>query len=94
MFAKRKEMVLGFTLFGILVVFFMVSIVADFGLEGTDDRASSTIGELHPEYHPWVQNFFEPNERGEKALFALQILLGVGIGGYCLWRLKRMSNAR
>ncbi|MEN3203268.1 MAG: energy-coupling factor ABC transporter substrate-binding protein [Atribacterota bacterium] len=94
MSAKGSGMVLGVALLGVLVALFVVSIVADFGLEGTDDRASLAIGELHPEYRPWVQNFFEPNERGEKALFALQILLGVGIGGYCLWRIKRMSNAR
>ncbi|MEN3186059.1 MAG: energy-coupling factor ABC transporter substrate-binding protein [Atribacterota bacterium] len=93
MFAKRNGMVLGLTLFVVLVMLFVISIVVDFGLEGADDRASSAVGELNPEYRPWVQNFFEPSERGEKALFVLQILIGIGLGGYSLWRLKRGKSA-
>lgn len=94
MVAKKGGAWLGFTLIGILVGLFVISIFVDLGLEGTDDRASSTIGVLNPEYRPWFHNFFEPSEREEKALFAFQILLGAGIGGYCLWWFRNKSNAR
>ena len=94
MSVKEKSTVLGLTLIGVLAGLFVVSILLDFGLEGTDDRASGAIGELRPDYQPWFQNVFEPGEQAEKVLFAFQILLGVGIGWYSLWALRRKNRAR
>ena len=94
MSAKKKSTLLGVVLIGVLAGLFVVSILLDLGLEGADDRASGAIGELRPDYQPWFQNFFEPGEQAEKALFAFQILLGVGIGWYSLWVLRRRNRAR
>ncbi|MCX7667896.1 MAG: energy-coupling factor ABC transporter substrate-binding protein [Atribacterota bacterium] len=92
--ATKGRVWLGFILILILAGLFVLSVLIDLGLEGTDDQASLAIGALCPEYQPWFHNFFEPGERGEKTLFALQILLGVGLGGYSLWRLRRGTSVR
>lgn len=94
MVAKKSAAAMGVALILVLVGLFAVSVLFDLGLEGTDDQASEVIGTLRPDYEPWMQNLFEPGEQAEKALFALQILLGVGIGWYCIVRLRKNRHAR
>ena len=55
--------------------------VAIFG--GADDQAKNLIGEINPEYQPWLESLIEPAS-GEIAsmLFALQAAIGAGFIGY------------
>ena len=55
--------------------------VAIFG--GADDQAKNLIGEINPEYQPWLESLIEPAS-GEIAsmLFALQAAIGTGFIGY------------
>ena len=94
MVANRKAQMLGGIIVVALLGLFVVSVVLDFGFEGTDDRASGAIQELHPGYQPWFGNLFEPGERAEKFLFAFQIVLGVALGFFCLKLLQKRNNAR
>lgn len=52
---------------------------------GADEKARQAIGEVAPEYRPWMAPLMEPAS-GEIAslLFALQAALGAGIIGYWL----------
>ncbi len=72
----------------ILAVLVVLSIGIDFGLSGTDDRASELVLELRPDHTPWFASLFELGDVTERLLFALQIALGVGLGVYFFLRLK------
>jgi cobalt/nickel transport protein len=57
---------------------------------GTDDRASAAIAETRPEYHRWAAPLWAPGSRAaEVALFGLQALLGAGVLGWAVARLRR-----
>ncbi len=52
---------------------------------GADDKAKALIGQIAPDYQPWIKPLLEPAS-GEIAslLFALQAALGAGFIGYYL----------
>jgi cobalt/nickel transport protein len=57
---------------------------------GTDDRASAAIAETRPEYHRWAAPVWAPGSRAaEVSLFGLQALLGAGVLGWAIARLRR-----
>lgn len=64
---------------------------------GTDDKATSAIQEIDPNYKPWFEHFFEPaSGEVESGLFAMQaaiggVILGFAIGGY--WGRRKAENA-
>ncbi|HHW28837.1 MAG TPA: energy-coupling factor ABC transporter substrate-binding protein [Syntrophomonadaceae bacterium] len=60
---------------------------AEFG--GADGEAEEAITELHPEYEPWLESFWEPpSGEIESLLFALQAAIGAGFIGYYLGFVK------
>ncbi|HHY40862.1 MAG TPA: energy-coupling factor ABC transporter substrate-binding protein [Syntrophaceticus sp.] len=60
---------------------------AEFG--GADGEAEEAIIELHPEYEPWLESFWEPpSGEIESLLFALQAAIGAGFIGYYLGFVK------
>jgi cobalt/nickel transport protein len=57
---------------------------------GTDDRASAAIAESRPEYRRWALPVWAPGSRAaEVSLFGLQALLGAGVLGWAIARLRR-----
>lgn len=64
------------------------------GFDGTDDQAVAAVQALRPDYQPWFQAYWEPSDAAEKALFAVQALLGAGfIGYFCLTMRRRKAGA-
>jgi cobalt/nickel transport protein len=66
---------------------------------GTDDKATTAIQEIDPNYQPWFSHFFEPaSGEVESGLFAMQAaiggaVLGFAIGGYWGRRKGEKSTA-
>jgi cobalt/nickel transport protein len=56
---------------------------------GTDDRASAAIAETRPEYRRWAVPVWAPGSRAaEVSLFGLQALIGAGVLGWAVARLR------
>lgn len=61
----------------------------DSEFEGADGQAEELIGEIAPNYEPWVEAFWEPpSGEVESLLFSLQVALGAGAMGYIFGLLK------
>ncbi len=89
---KRHYLVVGtFLLAGLIVVPLVLQQEAKFA--GADEQAGALIGEISPEYQPWITPFWEPPS-GEVAslLFALQAALGAGFLGYGIAYLKYQKD--
>jgi cobalt/nickel transport protein len=75
---------------GVAVAYTCVTLLSErlrFG--GTDDRASSAITESQPGYQRWVFPLWTPGNRTvEVLLFGLQALLGAGVLGWSIARLR------
>lgn len=72
----------------VLAVFPLV-IGAGKGMEepfaGADGQAEDLVGELNPDYEPWLAPLVElPSGEVESGLFALQAAIGAGVVGYVL----------
>ncbi len=68
---------------GIAVLPLLLPGERDFG--GADDRGSSAVRALAPEYHPWFRPFWTPpGDEVESLLFSLQAAAGAGLVGYYL----------
>ena len=53
--------------------------------EGADGQAEDVIGEINPDYEPWVDPIWEPpSGEIESLLFSLQVAIGAGAIGYVL----------
>ena len=61
---------------------------------GTDDQAETLIRVVRPDYQPWFQSLFEPDETSERWLFKLQAAGGLTVLGYCLFKLRQRNRAR
>ena len=63
--------------------------------EGADGQAEGTIGEVSPQYEPWLEPLV-PELPGEveSGLFALQAGIGGGIVGYGLGVLRTRTRLR
>jgi cobalt/nickel transport protein len=90
---ERRQSVVRTTLrlvVGVAVVYACVTLVGErlrFG--GTDDRASSAIVESQPAYRRWVSPLWTPGSRtAEVLLFGLQALVGAGVLGWAIARLR------
>ncbi len=60
--------------------------------QGTDDQATSLIGNIDKEYTPWADSLIElPSDVAEASMFAIQIVLGLGLLFWGLRKLKSMS---
>lgn len=52
---------------------------------GADDKAKALIGQIAPDYQPWIKPLLEPaSAEVASLLFALQAALGAGFIGYYL----------
>lgn len=57
--------------------------------EGADDEAGDVIGEINPDYEPWIESFWEPpSGEVESLLFSVQVAIGAGTIGYILGNMK------
>jgi cobalt/nickel transport protein len=85
---KRHYLIVGSFLVSLLIVVPLL-LHKDAKFAGADEQAGALIGEINPEYQPWITPFWEPPS-GEVAslLFALQAALGAGVLGYGLAYLK------
>jgi cobalt/nickel transport protein len=91
---KTREKII---LIVLLVVFASPFVMKRFGrmdgFVGTDNQAQAMIGRIRPDYRPWVTSIFDPGEK-EEWLFALQVVIGVGVFSYCLFKLHaRRKNS-
>lgn len=85
----------------LLLLIALALLAAPFGLygsrasefAGTDDQAEAAIREVRPDYQPWFQSLFEPDETSERWLFKLQALSGLTLLGYCLFKLRQRNRA-
>ncbi len=60
---------------------------------GSDGQGEKAITELHPDYEPWFQPFFEPaSGEIESLLFASQAALGAGVIGYVIGLYKGRTH--
>lgn len=66
-----------------------LALTGDFA--GTDDQATAAIGQLKPDYKPWAAALWEPSDKAERLLFALQAALGIGFIGYFVYRHRRRA---
>ena len=56
---------------------------------GTDDRASSAILEGDPGYRRWISPLWAPSSKtAEVLLFGLQAMIGAGVLGFAIARLR------
>lgn len=63
---------------------------------GADGQAEGIISEIHAEYEPWFQPFWEPpSGEIESLLFGLQAAIGSGLIFYCLgvYRGRKQAQA-
>lgn len=77
----------------VLIIIAIVSIplifMKDSEFQGADDQAGDVIGELNPNYEPWVEAWWEPpSGEVESLLFSLQIGIGAATIGYIFGILK------
>lgn len=89
---KRHHLMVGTLLVGALIVVPLL-VHKDAKFAGADEQAGALIGEISPEYQPWITPFWEPPS-GEVAslLFALQAALGAGALGYGIAYLKYQKS--
>lgn len=62
---------------------------------GADGQAQAAIGEIRPDYEPWIAPLWEPpSGEIESLLFGLQAALGAGFLFYCLgyWRGRNVGR--
>lgn len=74
----KKNLILGILVIVLAIVPLVVIKNAEFG--GADGAAGDLITQIHPEYEPWVESFWEPpSGEIESLLFSLQAAIGAGI---------------
>jgi len=80
----------GEIIFGALALLFIASFFYGMALNpdsefgGADGAAGDVIGEINPNYEPWIGNlgFEPPGGETESLLFALQAAIGAVVIGY------------
>lgn len=73
----KKNMLLLLVIILLIITTLWVKIGAEFA--GTDDRASQIVGEIDPNYQPWMKNVWvPPSPEIASLLFAVQASLGTG----------------
>jgi cobalt/nickel transport protein len=84
----------------LVVVLAVVPLLMNKGAEfgGADGQAEEAIGEIHPNYQPWFESFWEPpSGEIESLLFALQAAIGTGFiaffFGYFIGKKKGQEHA-
>jgi cobalt/nickel transport protein len=83
--------VLGFAAIAIIgISAFLVSPGAEFG--GADGQAEDVIGDIDPDYQPWVENLWEVPGETESLLFALQAAIGASIIGFFIGRYGKVPG--
>lgn len=66
-----------------LTVLPLIVVRGEYG--GTDGAAESAIGEIRPDYQPWIDSLFKPpSSEVESLLFASQAAIGAGVLGYVI----------
>lgn len=56
--------------------------------EGADGIAMDAIGEIEPDYEPWMESILVPKSgEVESLLFSLQAAIGAGVVGFVLGRM-------
>nr|WP_300004329.1 energy-coupling factor ABC transporter substrate-binding protein [Tissierella sp.] len=86
-----KTSKINFLLLVLVVVIILVPLVfmGDAEFEGADGQAGDIIGEMHPDYEPWIEPLWEPpSGEIESLLFSVQVAIGAGVFGYVMGMFK------
>lgn len=80
------------------VIFILVpisSVYIDWGM-GSDDAACLLIEQINPkaEYKSHINWGYEPTDKQETLLFVGQIIIGLFIFGFSLYKLNKMNNLK
>lgn len=86
---KTSRLILLSLLAMVCIALPVIGTVIDFG-GGTDDAAGEMVASISPQHDttPFV-TAFEPSEAAEPWFFVLQVLIGVGLFAWALWKLRR-----
>lgn len=77
----------------ILIAVIPLAIIKNSEFGGADGAAEDAIGEINPNYKPWVSPIMEPpGGETESLLFCLQAALGAGVFGFGLGTLVERSK--
>ncbi|MBO8163218.1 MAG: energy-coupling factor ABC transporter substrate-binding protein [Brevibacillus sp.] len=94
---KKNNMMLNLGLLMGVVMLAVVPllIVNDSEFGGSDGLAEEAVGELAPDYKPWMEPLFEPpGTETESLLFAVQAALGAGVIGYAIGLYRGRAAAK
>lgn len=82
----------------VVIVLIPLVFMGDSEFEGADGQAEDVIGEIDPNYEPWVEPLWEPpSGEIESLLFSLQVAIGAGVFGYIFGMFrerKKIANNR
>ena len=93
---KTSKINLVLLLLVVVIVLVPLIFMGDSEFEGADGQAEDVIGEINPDYEPWVEPFWEPpSGEIESLLFSLQVAIGAGVFGYIfgMWSERRKIAA-
>lgn len=80
---KTSKINLVLLLLVVVIVLVPLIFMKDSEFEGADGQAEDIIGEIAPDYVPWVEPIWEPpSGEIESLLFSLQVAIGAGTLGY------------
>jgi cobalt/nickel transport protein len=83
--------VIGFSLIAVIALSaFLLAPGAEFG--GADGEAEDIIGDIDPDYDPWVDSLWEVPGETESLLFALQAAIGASIIGFFIGRYGKVPG--
>lgn len=90
---KTSKINLVLLLLVVVIVLVPLIFMGDSEFEGADGQAEDVIGEINPDYEPWVEPFWEPpSGEIESLLFSVQVAIGAGAAGYVLGLLKERKR--
>ena len=82
---RKQNILLIFAIVLLTLLPFVYASQDERSFPATDDQAKDLIMEINPEYEPWIDFFWKPNdETVEALLFALQAAIGSGLLFYYL----------
>lgn len=92
---KTSKINLLLLLLAVAIVLVPLVFMGDSEFEGADGQAEDIIGEIDPDYKPWVEPLWEPpSGEIESLLFSVQVAIGAGVFGYIMGTFKeKRKNA-
>ncbi|WP_126427665.1 energy-coupling factor ABC transporter substrate-binding protein [Brevibacillus marinus] len=100
---KKRNLLYNLGLLALVVALAVLPLwlVPESEFAGADGLAEEAIGEIAPDYQPWMEPLFEPpGAETESLLFAVQAAIGAGVIGYAIgwyrgrWEQRRRGNER